>query len=158
IRRVHHLPAIKPREKIEHCMTGHVGVDTHLTRQIPDPRARLESFTLTIVPQNEGAALSGSQEIEQDTDGRGLPCAVQSEETERLSGGDLQMKIVDSPQAPVSFRDSSNGDHAVSGWGLRAPGVSLGTCNHPSNAARSCATSHARSSCATINGGARRIT
>ena len=80
---------------------GQLGIERHLTREIADAAACLESLTLTVEAENRRAAAGRPHEIEQHADGGRLAGAVGAEEAEHLALRDLERQVLEADDGAV---------------------------------------------------------
>ena len=84
---VHRLP-VEAGEEIERFKPGQVEVKPQFSGQVADSRPGVEALGPAVVAEDERFAAGGPEQIEQETDGRGLARAIQPEEAKdsRLGG------------------------------------------------------------------------
>ena len=58
--------------------------------------------------QDERISAAGAKQIEQNANGRGFACAVQSEESEYLPLDYIEVQIIDGPDVSVLLGESGN--------------------------------------------------
>src|SRR5882724_8321183 len=67
------------------------------------------------MPEDGGIARGGAQQIEQDSDGGSLACAVQPEESKDLTARNFEVKMMYSSEFAVTFGQSTNRDRRGAG-------------------------------------------
>jgi hypothetical protein len=102
--------AIKSRKQIQNIKTRQIGIDSHLSRQIPDLRPCHQPFGLTIVSENGGAATIGPQQVKKYAYRCRLAGAVQSKEPKNLALRSFKAQIIDGCKTAEPFRNPAYGN------------------------------------------------
>jgi len=123
---VHRLP-FQPCEEVEDFEPGQVGVNSEFTGQISDSRPGRQAVQPAIVTENRGRAAGGPEQIEEQADGGGFACAIQTEKAEDLALNDVEVEIVQRGERAVSFREATNRN----GGRLRVGGAHRFVAEHP---------------------------
>ncbi len=100
-------------EELERFEPGQVEVEAQFAGQVADSRPGVEALCPTVVAENKRLAAGGAEQIEQEADGRGLPCAIQPEEAERLASVDVEVEILQGGEWPVSLGEAANRNHGL---------------------------------------------
>ena len=104
---VHRLP-VEAGEEIERFQPRQVEVKPQFSGQVADARPGVEALGPAVVTEDERLAAGGPEQIEQETDGRGLARAIQPEEAKTLAPVDVQVEIVQGGERPISFGKAAN--------------------------------------------------
>ena len=81
---VHRLP-VEAGEEIERFKPRQVEVKPQFSGQVADSRPGVEALGPAVVTEDERFAAGGPEQIEQETDGRGLARAIEPEEAKTLA-------------------------------------------------------------------------
>src|SRR6185295_15565406 len=84
-------PALQTRKQVENLDAGKISIDPQLARQVSNVLTRCHTTVPAIVTKDKGAAAGRSQQIEQQSNGRGFAGAIQAKKTQDLPLRDLQI-------------------------------------------------------------------
>ena len=97
----------------EKLLTGEIGVERRVGGEIANVPSYLQGSGLGVEAEHPGCTAGGPDEVEEETDGGGLACAVGAKIAENAAGHDLQVEIDDAPLLTVVLSELLQLDDGV---------------------------------------------